>query len=63
MLRPHVSAIAVANIPRYSLDSEDAVRLISHDLDDDEDDVEYEADDRHGGVRRAHLVSGDCGGA
>jgi hypothetical protein len=49
MLRPHVSAIAVANGPRYSLDCN---RSLSHDLDDDEDDVEYEADDRHGGVRR-----------
>ena len=50
MLRPHVPAIHfhVANDSRYSPD----IGATSHDLDDDEDDIEYDADDRHGGVRR-----------
>jgi hypothetical protein len=54
MPRPHVPAIDidVANDPRYLSDPESETEMIFHDLDDDEDDIEFEADDRHGGVRR-----------
>jgi hypothetical protein len=54
MPRPHVPAtvIDVANDPRYTPILDKGIELFSHALDDDEDDIEFEADDRHSGVRR-----------
>ena len=51
MPRPHVPAIDLSNDPRSLLAIEDDIRSISHDLDDDEDDIDFDADDRHCGVR------------
>ena len=57
MPRQHVPVIHPSNDPCYSLDPEADTKAIAHDLDDDEDDVEFDADDRHCGVLGSGIHS------
>jgi len=57
MQRQRVPGIHPSNDSSYSLESEAPTSAIAHDLDDDEDEVEFDADDRHCGVRHVEGTS------